>query len=180
MKMPHKAECRVRKEGRKPKAQGMLLVEVLVYIAVVFVLLGVGYEALYRGIDSSIALRRDADDIANALHAGERWRADVRLADQQIRVEKTPAEVTAFLKGAHAETAYRFSTNAVFRRLGDGPWVRLLTNVKSSVIEPDARQHVTAWRWELELQPRQKGSVKPGRVRPLFTFMAVPERSTTK
>ena len=116
----------------------------------------------------------------NGKEKTRKWRADVRLADRHIRVEKTPVEGIAFLKGARAETAYRFSTNAVFRRLGDGPWVRLLTNVKSSVIEPDARQHVTAWRWELELQPRQKGSVKPGRVRPLFTFMAVPERSTTK
>ena len=40
----------------------------------------------------------------------------------------------------------------------------------------DPREYVTAWRWELELQPRATGSVKPGRVRPLFTFLAVPER----
>jgi hypothetical protein len=44
----------------------------------------------------------------------------------------------------------------------------------------DQRQYVTAWRWELELQPRAKGSVKPGRVRPLFTFLAVPERPANK
>jgi hypothetical protein len=147
---------------------------------VVFVLLGVGYSALYHGIDSSIALRRDADDIASALHAGERWRADMRLANKQIRLEQTPAGQIAYLEGLHSEAAYRFSTNAVFRRVGEGPWVKLLSNVKSSVIEPDARQHVTAWRWELELQPRQKGSVKPGRVRPLFTFIAVPEGTPTK
>jgi type II secretory pathway component PulJ len=172
-------------EGRRDpcptlKTHGFLLIEVLVYIAVVFVLLGVGYSALYHCMDSSIALRRDADDIANALHAGERWRADVRQANKQIRVEQTPAEQIAYLEGLHSEAAYRFSTNAVFRRVSEGPWVRLLSNVKSSTIESDARQRVTAWRWELELQPRQKGSVKPGRIHPLFTFIAVPERSPAK
>jgi hypothetical protein len=44
----------------------------------------------------------------------------------------------------------------------------------------DRREHVTAWRWELELATRTQGSVKPGRVRPLFTFVAVPERTSSK
>jgi hypothetical protein len=44
----------------------------------------------------------------------------------------------------------------------------------------DPREYVTPWRWELELETRAKGSVKPGRVRPLFTFIAVPERPSTK
>jgi hypothetical protein len=153
-----------------------MLVEALVYIAVVFVLLGVGYDALYRCMDSSVALRWNADDITNALHAGERWRADVRSANRQIRLEQAPAEQIVYLEGPRGKTAYRFSTNAVFRRVGAGLWVRLLTNVKSSTFEADPRQHLTAWRWELELAPRQKGSVRPARVRPLFTFIAVPEK----
>jgi hypothetical protein len=154
-----------------------MLTEALVYIGVVIVLLAVGYQALYRCMDSSVALRWNADDIANALHAGERWRADVRSANRPIRLEQTPAEQILYLQGARGEMAYRFSTNAVFRRVGTGLWVRLLTNVKSSTIQADPRQHLTAWRWELELAPRQKGSVKPARVRPLFTFIAVPERT---
>jgi len=40
----------------------------------------------------------------------------------------------------------------------------------------DPRERVVAWRWELELRPRPSGSVKPGRIRPLFTFLAVPEK----
>jgi hypothetical protein len=47
-------------------------------------------------------------------------------------------------------------------------------------MQPDRREYITAWRWELELQTRATGSVKPGRVRPLFTFIAVPERPATK
>jgi len=157
-----------------------LMIEALVYIAVIVALLGAGYAAMYRCIDSSLALRRNADDIANALHAGERWRADVRAAASQIHVEDTDAGQLLYLESARGSAIYRFSTNAIFRRLGEGPWVRLLPNVKSSSMAADRREHVTAWRWELELATRTQGSVKPGRVRPLFTFVAVPERTSSK
>jgi len=156
------------------------LIEALIYIAVLFVLLGVGYAAMYRCIDSSIALRRNADDITSALHAGERWRADVRSANRQVRLEDTEAGQLLYLEGASGSVVYRFSTNAICRRLRAGTWVRLLPNVKSSTMKSDPREHVTAWRWELELEPRTTGSVKPGRVRPLFTFIAVPERTSSQ
>ncbi len=164
----------------RARRHAYLLVEVLVYIAVVVALLGVAYAAMYRCIDSSIALRRNADDITNALHAGERWRADVRSATSPPRLENTEAGQFLHLDGARGAVVYRFSTNAVCRRLGTGAWVRLLPNVKSSTMTADPRPHVTAWRWELELQPRGSGSVKPSRVRPLFTFIAVPEGHSTK
>jgi hypothetical protein len=156
------------------------LIEVLVYIAVVVALLGAGYAAMYHCIDSSIALRRNADDITSALHAGERWRADVRSASSGVRLEDTADGQLLYLERASGAVVYRFSTNAVARRLGPGPWVRLLPNVKSSTMKPDPRKHVTAWRWELEIEPRAKGGVKPGRIRPLFTFIAVPERPSAK
>jgi len=156
------------------------LIETLVYIAVLLALLGAGYSAMYRCLDSSIALRRNADDIANALHAGERWRADLRAATSQPRLESTDAGQLLHFDSARGAVAYRFATNAVFRQLGGGAWVRLLPNVKSSTITADPREHVTAWCWELELQPRRSGSVNPSRVRPLFTFLAVPQQASTK
>ena len=157
-----------------------LLIEALVYIAVIVALLGAGYAAMYRCIDSSIALRRNADDITRALHAGERWRADVRSATSRVRLEDTATDQLLYLEGSSSAVVYRFATNSISRRLGAGPWVRLLPNVKSSTMQPDSREHVAAWRWELELQPRPSGSVKPGRVRPLFTFIAVPKGTSTK
>ena len=166
--------------GRSAGQRAYFLIEVLVYIGVIVALLGVGYSAMYRCIDSSIALRRNADDIARALHTGERWRADVRSASSQPRLESTEAGQFLYLDSIRGAVVYRFSTNALSRRLGDGPWSRLLPNVKSSTMTADPREHVTAWRWELELQPRVTGSVKPGRVRPLFTFIAVPERPSPK
>jgi hypothetical protein len=167
--------------SRPPRGNhAYLLIEALVYIAVLVGLLGAGYAAMYRCIDSSIALRRNADDITSALHAGERWRADVRSASSRVRLEDTAPGQLLYLEGASSAVVYRFGTNGISRRLGAGPWVRLLPNVKSSTMQPDPREHVTAWRWELELQPRMTGSVKPGRVRPLFTFIAVPEGASSK
>ena len=157
-----------------------LMIEALVYIAVVFVLLGAGYAAMYRCIDNSIALRRNADDITSALHAGERWRADVRSATSQARLETTDAGQLLSFESPRGPVSYRFSTNAVLRSVGAGPWTRLLPNVKSSTMKSDPRQYASPWCWELELAPRTQGSVKPGRVRPLFTFIAVPEGNQSK
>jgi type II secretory pathway pseudopilin PulG len=160
--------------------RGYLLVEALVYIGVVVVLLGVAYSAMYRSIDRSIALRRNADDITSALHAGERWRADVRAAANQVRLEDTDAGQLLYLEGPSTTVVYSFATNAISRRVGTGPWVRLLPNAKSSTMSADRREYVTVWRWELELQTRATGSVRPGRIRPLFTFLAVPEQPVSK
>ena len=126
------------------------------------------------------ALRRSADDIANALHAGDRWRADVRAAGNQVQLEDTAGGQLLRLTGASNEVAYLFATNAISRRFGAGPWLRLLPNVKSSTMKSNPRQDAAAWCWELELATRTQGSVKPGHIRPLFTFIAVPERPSSK
>jgi hypothetical protein len=69
---------------------------------------------------------------------------------------------------------YRYANGELYRRLDSGPWGRVLDRLKSSVMQSDPRPRVSAWRWELELQPQAKGSVKASQVRPLFTFLAVP------
>jgi hypothetical protein len=161
------AEC----EGRGRR--GYLLTEALVYIGLVFVVLGVGYVAMYSCIDNSVILRRNADDIARALNTGERWRADVRAATQSIVLETGLNEPTLHLRGATNQVDYRYSGATLYRRLNSGTWVPLLDNVKASTMQADSRPVVAAWRWELELQPRARGSLKASRVRPLFTFMAV-------
>jgi hypothetical protein len=158
---------------------GYMLTEALVYIGLVFLLLGIGYAAMYRTIDNSIALRRNADDIIRALHVGERWRADVRLASRGAAWDNTGDEPILRLQGSRYQVDYRFASGAVYRRNGTGPWSRVLERVGSSSMERDQRPMVTVWRWELELQPQTRGSFKPGRVRPLFTFLAVPPATAT-
>jgi hypothetical protein len=152
--------------------------EALVYIGVLFVILGCGYVAMCRLIDHSMVLRRSADDVTKALHAGERWRADLRASRSQSWSAESGGERALRLAGGGAEVAYQFATNTVLRRHGQGPWVPILTQVKSSSMQAEHRQNVTAWRWELELEPRKKASVAPSRIRPLFTFLAVPESTT--
>jgi hypothetical protein len=147
-----------------------LLIETLVYMAVLFIVLGLGYALMYRSIDNFMILRRNADDIAHALRAGEQWRADVRSAAPG-QWETNRFERTLHLALPRAEVAYRFSEDAVFRRVGLAPWVQILSRVKSSSIAFDPRQKVMPCKWELELQPR----VNSARVRPLFTFIAVPK-----
>ena len=154
---------------------GYMLVEALVYIGASFLLLGIGFAAMYRCIDNSVGLRRSADDITSALHAGERWRADVRATVRPIKLENLPAEQVLHLPGPQIEILYRYADGAVLRRVGSGAWTQMLTNVSSSTVQPDSRQALVAWRWELELKTRSKAS----RIRPLFTFMAVPARTAT-
>jgi hypothetical protein len=162
------------------RQRAYFLIECLVYIALVMGLLGVGYAAMYRCLDSSIALRRNAEDITSALHAGERWRADIRSATTPPRVEVIENVQLLHLDSARGPITYRFGTNGVSRQLGEGKWMVVLPRVKASTMSADPREHVTAWRWELELRPRTTGSMKPGRVRPLFTFLAVPNQLPSK
>ena len=156
-------------------AAGYFLMEALVYIGLVFLLLGIGTAALYRCIDNSVALRRNADDISKAVHVGELWRADVRAADRGVSWDKSGAQPVLRLEQAHALIEYKYDEGAVWRRVGAGPWSRVLDHVATSSVDRDQRVAVTAWHWELKLQPKAHGSFKPGRLRPLFTFIAVPK-----
>jgi hypothetical protein len=166
----------VRISDFQPRAgiAGYLLMEALVYIGLVFLLLAIGSAALYRCIDNSVALRRNADDIVRAVQAGELWRADIRAATKGVAWNRDSPEPVLRLQARAGEVDYRYTTNALFRRVDTGSWSRILDQVKASTMERDPRPNVTAWRWELELQPKARGSFKPGRLRPLFTFLAVP------
>ncbi len=157
------------------RCQAYMLVEVLAYLAVISVVLAVGYAAMYRAVERSVVMHRTADDIALALRTGERWRADVRTASQGIKVEKRADGELVLLMAPGDWIQYQYEGGALYRRLGTAPWVRLLSNVKASAMQEDPRPGVAAWRWELELQPRGKGRTKPSRIRPLFTFLAVPQ-----
>jgi hypothetical protein len=161
------------------KGGGYLIVEALVYLGVLMILMGVGYAVLYRCIDNCLVLRRQAEAVSRALSAGERWRADVRLANRRVRSEDAPEGQVLKLEGTLHQVEYRYENGELYRRMDAGPWSRVMDHLKTSVMELEPRPGVTAWRWELELQPEAKGSIKASRVRPLFTFLAVPPTDTT-
>jgi hypothetical protein len=150
-------------------SRGITLIECLVYIGALATVFGMGTAAFYHCSASSAALRRNADDIAQVLHVGELWRADVRAATQPVRFEATEQ----ILHLTHRETvvAYKFADHQILRRARtDAPWLVILPRVTQSLMGPEPRVHVTGWRWELEL----KALREPTPLRPLFTFTAAP------
>ncbi len=150
--------------------RGASLTECLVYVGVLFVVLAVAGAAYARVLDHTRNMRRVAADIARALHAGERWRADLRAAAAPPRLVTTGEVCALHLPGAGGEVVYFFDGSNVLRRAAAGaPWQTFLPRVKASAFMADARAHVTAWRWEVELQPGRG----PARVPPRFSFSAV-------
>jgi hypothetical protein len=152
---------------------GFLLIDCLVYIALLLLLMTLAFAAFYRTLDNSKSLNRNAADIARALQAGERWRADVRAATAQPRLEEAGGESLLHLPRANGEVLYTFRTGAVLRKdtaSTNATWEPVLLDVKSSRLVPEPRQRVRGWRWELELASVNKTQ----RMRPLFTFQAVP------
>ena len=159
--------------SRARGASGVLLIECLVYVFVFAILLGGATTVFYFCWDHSRAVIFTTDDIASALRAGERWRADVRAATGKIIVEtNATGEVARIPEGART-VSYRFETGEVSRQTSapGNPQV-LLAKVKMSEMKLDARGAVTAWRWEVELLPRRKEANLPL----LFTFEAAQTR----
>src|SRR5213593_4873328 len=66
--------------------QGIMLVDCLVYLAIWTVVVGLAFSAFFRCMSYSKNLARNADDIARALKAGERWRQDVRAASGPFKL----------------------------------------------------------------------------------------------
>jgi len=154
---------------------GIMLVDCLVYISLVTVILGIGTLAFFKCWDANNALRRNADDLVRALHAGEQWRADIRLATGPIRQDQTGDMERLRIPVAHGEIVYSISQGELRRHALSGPDTLLLSDVVQSRMRPDPRQHVTAWRWDVELSRTRRATV----VRPLFTFEAVPVHLAT-
>ena len=139
-------------------------------------ILGLAFEAFFRVLGHSTQLERNVGDIVRALQVGERWREDVRAATGPLSLGREAESLTLRIPRGTGQITYAFRQGALSREEtpGGGP-VEVLGNVAGSVFHRDQRRHVAAWRWELELQGKQKVS----RVRPLFTFQAV-ARSETK
>jgi len=148
---------------------GYLLIECLVYFGVFAVLLGIGYGAFYVCWDYSKALHYATDDINAALHAGERWRADIRNATGKITVETAAAGELLRIPCGTNEVLYRFNAGEIRRQVASSDFSEtLLPTVKASQMVMDTRGPVSAWRWELELKSRRKEARLPL----LFTFEA--------
>jgi len=161
---------RLRSSISQDRAQaGYLLIECLVYLSVLVVILGLGIGAFYVCWDYSKALHYTTDDINAALHAGERWRADIRNATGKITGETTPEGERLRIPQGTNELIYSFNAGEVHRQLASSDFSELLLpKVKVSQMMTETRGLVAAWRWEVELTPRRKET----HLSLLFTFEA--------
>jgi hypothetical protein len=66
---------------RRPHSEASLLMECLIYMAVLIVILTVAYSAFFKSEQAARGLQRTSTDISRSLQAGERWRDDIRAAD---------------------------------------------------------------------------------------------------
>lgn len=150
------------------RAGGILLLECMAYIGLLFVVTGFAVVTMFHAWDDNKGLRRNADDIARALHAGEQWRADLRVATGPVRVTDADGAEQLRIPSAGGEIMYDFAHGELHRQTA-GKSALLLPNVKSSQMQSDSRPGVAAWRWELELTIVKQTA----RCRPLFTFETV-------
>lgn len=156
----------------RKRTQGIMLIEVLAYVMVFALVIGGGSALLYRAWSNNIAVRRNADDIMRALSAGELWRADVRTASGPI-VSRDSHELR--IPTPRGEILYQFANETISRQ-APGQQPRKLARVLSSQMQPDRREQVSGWKWEIELQHNRKDI----QFRPLFTFQAVAPGEVTK
>ncbi|MDR3458713.1 MAG: prepilin-type N-terminal cleavage/methylation domain-containing protein [Verrucomicrobiae bacterium] len=151
------------------RRSGMTLIECLVYFVVFSILTGIGLASFYCCWDHTRGTIFTADDIAAAMRAGECWRTDIRAATGTISIETTPAGETARIPAGGREILYRFTDGELRREVPTQHNSRLLlAKVKTSEMKTEARDGVTAWRWELETIPKQKNTHFPL----VFTFEA--------
>jgi hypothetical protein len=151
--------------NRAERRRGIVMIDAMVYIAVVGVVLILAAQVFDKGMRESAGLQRNVSDIERALKAGERWRADVRAANGKIEM----SEQRMIIPQKVGRVVYEMGANQVRRLEGEERAEVFLAGVQGSKMIEERRGDVSGWRWELELERRRKEA----RVRPLFTFMAV-------
>lgn len=162
---------------RRRSCRGIMLVETIVYIAVLMILISLALTICFRAMDNARSLRAAADDIGRALNIGELWREDIRRATRAITLVDSDGQIALEIPHMDGAVLYRSEGNAVLRKAsGNSTWVPILRNVKRASFRQDAGRLVKSWRWELELETRSPKA----RIRPLFTFQAVPVRETNR
>ena len=158
------------------KRRAMTLVEVIMYVVISVAVFFMSYQTVGIGSRRVSVMRFQAQDLSTALHAGERWRSDIRsvIAAPRLLTRDLRAGRKAHvleLVTVDGLVSYGYDGQRLLRRVGNGqPQELIHGQIESSRMIRDQRGRVTAWRWELELKRRNPRS----QMRPLLTFLAVP------
>ena len=152
-------------------SRGILLIECLIYIGTFTVIMLVAMQMFYQSRENSDRLRRHSDSITRALHAGEVWREEIRSAAASPHIVSHPSQTWLAIPQATNVVLYTHFKDAIWKQSHEGArWILVLAGVTGSRMESDARKHVIAWRWDLELVIKGKRK----KTRPTFTFLSVP------
>jgi hypothetical protein len=150
---------------RHHRQGGYLLVECVAYIAVLVVIMAVGFQSYLQSRAYSRDMARTSDGIISAMNAGELWREDIRkaagtpsLVEGRIEIPQKSGKVT-----------YVLLDGKVRRITGQSTESTVLSGVKNSRFCADRRKYIQSWRWEVELLNPKTRTI----LRPAFTFQAV-------
>jgi type II secretory pathway component PulJ len=148
---------------------GVALIECMVYIAILSLVLALGFAAFIEAVERATRMDRKATQIVQAVQAGEQWRADIRQAIEVAKIVPGSTGAELQINTGSKQIAYMFRDGTVLRRIGEsGLWLPFLEKVKASQFHVDQRQNVIGFRWEVELA----GDRETRRIRPVFTFQA--------
>lgn len=162
-------QCVPARRGAK-RCDAFLMIDCLLYIALLSVITGFAFAAFYKCMDIHRDLNRNATDIVRALKAGERWRSDIRESIAAPQFLKEGDFAALEVPKSSGVVVYLFSNGSVWRQENlQAPWKEFLSGIKASRMERSPRERVVAWTWELELRSRKQIVRMP----PLFSFVAV-------
>ena len=158
-----------RSHSTRSKA-GVSLIECLVYIGLFAVLLTCATRFFSVVYDHNKAAASAASYTIAALDAAKQWRRDIANAIGEPKlIRDDHFDVIQIDQATGEQVRYRVNGNRLERH-NSKEWVPIIRRVASSIMLPDQREHVRAWRWELAMETKSRFLGNPVR----FSFTAVP------
>lgn len=149
---------------------GVSLIECLVYIGLFAVLLTCATRFFSVVYDHNKAAASAASYTIAALDAAKHWRRDIANAIGEPKlIRDDHFDVIQIDQATGEQVRYRVNGNRLERH-NSQEWVPIIRRVASSIMLPDQREHVRAWRWELAMETKSRFLGDPVR----FSFTAVP------
>lgn len=145
----------------------------MIYVVLLSAFIVVGFTVYQRAMRHSVALQVQAQEITRVMHAGERWRADVRRAVQPPEWKehrRLSGKIMRLMMPEGGTVDYYVQENTLWRRNSECAKEPVLAKIESTQMFPAGRGGVGAVQWELALPSFRKHA----QTKPLFTFQAVP------
>ena len=149
---------------------GISLIEAIVYVTLFVFLLGCATRYFNIVYYHHKAVAKVTGYTTSALDAAKHWRRDIANAKTDPRlIRGDKFDVIEIDQAAGNQISYRLNRSTLERYNGE-EWVPIIQRVNSSIMIPDQREYVRAWRWELSLETKSQYIGNPLR----FSFVAVP------